>query len=152
MFYSLLCLSARTPLRFPFSKTYDRLSIALNYGENSTTHGTILRIFAGFVFLRCQIKRPWSKAQAVFLDFITLGKMKRLVFMNRRRGMDRRFSSDLSHCDNGPLSRPPSRSRRQSKDRRDASRSLSDDYYAYMQKTIESMQSRLQSKRKTPKN
>ena len=59
---------------------------------------------------------------------------QKFVFVNRRKGMDRRFeldpcsemSIDLFH-----------RKRRKSTDRRDTSKTLSDDYYAYMQTVLD---------------
>lgn len=73
--------------------------------------------------------------------------MKRLVFINRRRRGERRYSADPGH--DHPFDLSPQK-RRKSRERRDITRSLSDDYYAYMQKTIDSIHSRLQSKRSKP--
>lgn len=76
---------------------------------------------------------------------------QKLVFVNRRRGVDRRFSKNPHK--NTPTDLDPS-SRRKSTERRDTSRSLTDDYYAYMHKSIESAQTRFKAKRpaKSPKN
>lgn len=60
------------------------------------------------------------------------------VFVDRRKGNDRRqiadpckeMSLDLYH-----------RKRRKSLDRRDASKTLTDDYYAYMQKVMDKIHS-----------
>lgn len=60
-----------------------------------------------------------------------------IIFVNRRKGADRRedadpckdMSLDLFH-----------RKRRKSKERRDTSRNLTDDYYAFMQKTLDALQ------------
>ncbi len=57
---------------------------------------------------------------------------QKLVFVNRRRGIDRRFQKDL--CRDLPLDLYH-RKRRKSIERRDASRSLTEDYYAYMENT-----------------
>ncbi len=64
-------------------------------------------------------------------------KDKKIIFVNRRKGDDRRqdedpccnMSMDLFH-----------RKRRKSTERRDTSRTLSDDYYAYMHKTMTKIQ------------
>ncbi len=84
-----------------------------------------------------------------WLPVYELNRMKRLVFVNRRRGVDRRFNK---HSDKEFHNELHPWQRRKMRERRDASRSLTDDYYAYMQKTIESMQSRLHSKKPKPKN
>lgn len=55
-----------------------------------------------------------------------------IFFIDRRKGTDRR---DLDPCGNMDIDLFH-RKRRKSKDRRDNSRSLSDDYYAYMQKAL----------------
>ena len=69
--------------------------------------------------------------------------MNKFVFVNRRRGVDRRFSELVSN--DTPIKVESSAQNREFDERRDLSRSLVDDYYAYMQKTAEWMQSRLQS-------
>ena len=58
-----------------------------------------------------------------------------IFFIDRRKGNDRR--EDQDPCKNMDLDLFH-RKRRKSKDRRDQSRSLSDDYYAYMQKALSS--------------
>ena len=60
---------------------------------------------------------------------------QKLVFVNRRRGIDRRFETDP--CKDIPLDLYH-RKRRKSTERRDTSRSLTDDYYAYMKKVVDS--------------
>ncbi|WP_018277853.1 hypothetical protein WKI13_08760 [Teredinibacter turnerae] len=57
----------------------------------------------------------------------------KFIFVNRRKGDDRR--QDVDPCSNMPLDLYH-RKRRKSTERRDTSRSLSDDYYAYMQKIM----------------
>ncbi|SMF07916.1 hypothetical protein SAMN02745866_00586 [Alteromonadaceae bacterium Bs31] len=59
----------------------------------------------------------------------------KLVFVDRRKGDDRRLDADP--CSNIPMDLYH-RKRRKSKDRRDTNKSLSDDYYSYMQKVITS--------------
>ena len=68
--------------------------------------------------------------------------VQKLVFVNRRRGTDRRFEKDP--CKDLPVDLYH-RKRRKSKDRRDATRTLIDDYYAYMQKIVKSAQAKLSS-------
>ena len=58
---------------------------------------------------------------------------KPFVFVDRRKGNDRREESDPCRDMDLDLYH---RKRRKSKDRRDPTRSLMDDYYAYMQKTL----------------
>jgi hypothetical protein len=53
----------------------------------------------------------------------------RLVFIDRRRGQDRRF--DLDPCKNLPMDLYH-RMRRKNLDRRSNDRTLSDDYYAFL--------------------
>ena len=67
----------------------------------------------------------------------------RLVFVNRRRGVDRRFFSVAEGESTAELHR---HQRRNSDERRDQTRTLSDDYYAYMEKTIEAIQHASRSK------
>lgn len=55
---------------------------------------------------------------------------KPLIFVDRRNGNDRRL--DLDPCSNLPVDLYH-RKRRKSKDRRESCRSLSEDYYAYME-------------------
>lgn len=62
---------------------------------------------------------------------------QKLVFVNRRRGSDRRFSRDP--CKELPLDLYH-RKRRKNRERRNVNRTLSDDYYAYMEKIFESTQ------------
>jgi len=69
---------------------------------------------------------------------------QKLVFVNRRRGVDRRFEKDPGK--ELPVD-PHHQKRRKSTERRDTTRSLIDDYYAYMQKTIESVQARFRRKK-----
>lgn len=52
------------------------------------------------------------------------------IFVNRRKGDDRR--TDLDPCKNLSLDLYH-RKRRKSQERRDAARSLSEDYYAYLE-------------------
>ena len=61
----------------------------------------------------------------------------RMIFVDRRKGDDRRNSPDP--CKDIPLDLYH-RKRRKSKERRDTSRSLTDDYYAYMQKVMARLQ------------
>ncbi len=56
-----------------------------------------------------------------------------IFFIDRRKGTDRR--EDADPCGNMDIDLFH-RKRRKSKDRRDNNRSLSDDYYAYMQKAL----------------
>ena len=58
-----------------------------------------------------------------------------IFFIDRRKGSDRR--EDADPCRNMDIDLFH-RKRRKSKDRRDVSRSLSDDYYASMQKALSS--------------
>ncbi len=58
---------------------------------------------------------------------------KSFVFVNRRKGDERRLTEDP--CSEMPLDLYH-RKRRKSKDRRDISKSLTDDYYSYMQKVV----------------
>lgn len=51
------------------------------------------------------------------------------VFINRRKGNDRRF--DIDPCKNLPMDLYH-RMRRKASDRRSSERTLSDDYYAYL--------------------
>lgn len=55
------------------------------------------------------------------------------VFIDRRKGDDRRMDDDP--CKDIPLDLYH-RKRRKSTDRRDTNRSLSDDYYAYIEKGL----------------
>ncbi len=57
---------------------------------------------------------------------------QRLVFVNRRRGTDRRFEDDPRQNKHSGRS-----VRRKSVERRDLSRSLTDDYYVYMKQAFE---------------
>lgn len=57
----------------------------------------------------------------------------KVVFVDRRQGQDRRLDEDP--CKAMPMDLF-NRKRRKSKDRRDTDRSLSDDYYAFMEKTL----------------
>jgi len=66
-----------------------------------------------------------------------------IIFVNRRKGSDRRQEADP--CKEMPLDLFH-RKRRKSKERRDTSRTLTDDYYASMQKTLDSLQSGHSSK------
>lgn len=70
---------------------------------------------------------------------------QKLVFVNRRRGFDRRKEKDP--CKNLPLDLYHQK-RRKSRERRDTSRTLTDDYYAYMDKIFKSVQ--LSRTRKNP--
>lgn len=58
-----------------------------------------------------------------------------IFFIDRRKGTDRR--EDADPCKNMDIDLFH-RKRRKSKDRRDTNRTLSDDYYAYMQKALSS--------------
>lgn len=60
-----------------------------------------------------------------------------IIFVNRRKGSDRREDADPCKDMNLDLFH---RKRRKSPERRDTHRSLTDDYYAYMQKILESLQ------------
>ena len=60
-----------------------------------------------------------------------------VIFVNRRKGNDRREESDP--CKDIPLDLYH-RKRRKSKERRDTGKSLTDDYYSYMQKVLENIQ------------
>jgi len=60
-----------------------------------------------------------------------------IIFVNRRKGNDRR--EDMDPCRDIPMDLYH-RKRRKSKERRDVSKSLTDDYYAYMQKVLENIQ------------
>lgn len=63
----------------------------------------------------------------------------RIVFVDRRKGGDRR--EDADPCKDIPLDLYH-RKRRKSRERRDTSRTLTDDYYAYMQKVMRKIQSK----------
>ncbi len=63
----------------------------------------------------------------------------KLIFIDRRKGNDRRQDDDP--CRELPLDLYH-RKRRKSKERRDTSKSLSDDYYDYMQKVMTKIQER----------
>ena len=65
------------------------------------------------------------------------------IFIDRRKGRDRR--EDLDPCKDIPMDLYH-RKRRKSKERRDISRTLTDDYYAYMQKIMEQIQSRAENR------
>lgn len=60
-----------------------------------------------------------------------------VIFVNRRKGNDRREETDP--CRDIPLDLYH-RKRRKSKERRETGKSLTDDYYAYMQKVLENIQ------------
>lgn len=60
-----------------------------------------------------------------------------VIFVNRRKGSDRR--EDMDPCKDIPLDLYH-RKRRKSKERRDIAKSLTDDYYSYMQKVLENIQ------------
>lgn len=60
-----------------------------------------------------------------------------VIFVNRRKGNDRREEADP--CKDIPLDLYH-RKRRKSKERRGTGKSLTDDYYAYMQKVLETIQ------------
>ncbi len=70
----------------------------------------------------------------------------RIVFVNRRKGRDRREDEDP--CKDIPLDLYH-RKRRKSRERRDTSRTLTDDYYAYMQKVMRQIQSKGMSRSTT---
>lgn len=61
----------------------------------------------------------------------------RIVFVNRRKGLDRR--EDADPCSTIPMDLYH-RKRRKSLERRDVSKSLTDDYYSYMQKVMKQIQ------------
>ena len=61
----------------------------------------------------------------------------RIVFVNRRKGKDRR--EDADPCKDIPLDLYH-RKRRKSRERRDGTKSLTDDYYSYMQKVMKEIQ------------
>lgn len=63
-----------------------------------------------------------------------------VIFVNRRKGSDRR--EDMDPCKDIPLDLYH-RKRRKSRERRDIAKSLTDDYYAYMQKVLESIQKKV---------
>lgn len=71
---------------------------------------------------------------------------QKLVFVNRRQGTDRRF--DLDPCKNIAADLYH-RKRRKSVERRNLKRSLIDDYYAYMQKTIDQSHSQFKPQSKS---
>ena len=60
-----------------------------------------------------------------------------VIFVNRRKGSDRR--EDTDPCRDIPMDLYH-RKRRKSKERRDTDKSLTDDYYSYMQKVLENIQ------------
>lgn len=64
-------------------------------------------------------------------------KDSRIIFVDRRKGHDRRLDADP--CSHLPLDLYH-RKRRKTGERRDTSRTLSDDYYAYMQKVMAKIQ------------
>lgn len=57
----------------------------------------------------------------------------KFIFVNRRKGDDRR--QDADPCSHMPMDLYH-RKRRKSTERRDTTRSLTDDYYAYMRKRL----------------
>ena len=63
----------------------------------------------------------------------------RIVFVNRRKGNDRR--EDADPCKDIPLDLYH-RKRRKSRERRDGTKSLTDDYYSYMQKVMKEIQAK----------
>jgi hypothetical protein len=66
-----------------------------------------------------------------------------IIFVNRRKGKDRREEADP--CKEMPLDLFH-RKRRKAKERRDTSRTLTDDYYASMQKTLDRLHGTLENK------
>lgn len=62
---------------------------------------------------------------------------KRIFFVDRRKGLDRRLDTDP--CRSIPMDLYH-RKRRKRIERRDTSRTLQDDYYAYMQKLMSKIQ------------
>ena len=68
--------------------------------------------------------------------------VQKLVFVNRRKGADRRFDKDP--CKDMPLDLYH-RKRRKSTERRSKDRTLTDDYYAYMQAALRSMRQNVSS-------
>ena len=62
-----------------------------------------------------------------------------IIFVNRRKGIDRR--EDMDPCKDIPMDLYH-RKRRKSKERRDVSKNLTDDYYSYMQKVLDKIQSK----------
>jgi hypothetical protein len=73
---------------------------------------------------------------------------QKFVFVNRRRGSDRRFDRDP--CRDIPIDLFHGK-RRKSSERREPTRSLSQDYYAYMLKSLVFVQPELTRSDK-PKN
>ncbi len=71
---------------------------------------------------------------------------KPFVFVDRRKGGDRRLEQDPCRDMDMDLYH---RKRRKSKDRRSPNRSLMDDYYAYMQKTLNQLQNKRSSAKTT---
>ncbi|ABD80572.1 hypothetical protein Sde_1310 [Saccharophagus degradans 2-40] len=61
----------------------------------------------------------------------------KFIFVDRRKGDDRRLDADP--CSSMPLDLYHRKRRKSREDRRDGSRTLSDDYYAYMQKVMASI-------------
>ena len=72
-----------------------------------------------------------------------------VIFVNRRKGMDRREDSDP--CRDIPMDLYH-RKRRKSKERRDGAKSLTDDYYSYMQKVLENIQKKAAQEKPTGKS
>lgn len=60
-----------------------------------------------------------------------------VIFVNRRKGQDRR--EDTDPCRDIPMDLYH-RKRRKSKERRETGKTLTDDYYSYMQKVLENIQ------------
>lgn len=66
-----------------------------------------------------------------------------IIFVNRRKGRDRR---SIPANDKESTAIYTDGKRRTTNERRDTTRSLTDDYYASMQKTLESLQNRYDNK------
>lgn len=71
-----------------------------------------------------------------------------LVFVNRREGDDRR--EDMDPCKDIPMDLYH-RKRRKSKERRDTGKTLTDDYYSYMQKVLDKIQSKARQEKSANK-
>ncbi len=69
-----------------------------------------------------------------------------IIFVNRRKDRERR--EDTDPCKDMPLDLFH-RKRRKSRERRDATRNLTDDYYAFMQKTLEALQKKTGDRRES---
>lgn len=90
--------------------------------------------------------RKTSKDSPQVNDVLAMTKPSapgKFVFVDRRKGRDRRLDEDP--CSTMPLDLYHRKRRKSDNDRRDPSKTLSDDYYAYMKKIMATIKSNAQS-------